>query len=281
MDAISDSASCNSCENGFPRFSVITIVKDGCQFIGETIDSVLGQSYKEVEYIVVDGGSIDGTVGIINSYGSRINKFVSEKDNGISDAFNKGLMRATGDYVLFLNSDDALAGPDVLSEVAQEITRSGCPVLVYGDCDVLERSSAKVLYRAVVAISYRGLMKGRMLPHPSLFTHISYFRKYGVFDGEFKIAMDYEWLLRCGLKESLSHMPLLVTRVRCGGISTLDQKKVVNEIILALKKNKYIKSRLGETGLRIYFSGRSLAKIILSSIGLYKLFSSVRNKISS
>lgn len=264
-----------------PKISVITIVRNGRQFIEQTIKSVLTQEYARYEYIVIDGVSTDGTVDIIKSYESKIAKWISEPDKGIADAFNKGLSYATGDYVLFLNADDALANPAVLAMVAQKIIENKFPILIYGDCDVLERSSDRVLYRASIELTQGGLKLGQMIPQPSLFTHRSYFEKYGTFDDQFKIAMDYDWLLRGGLKEEIVHMPMLVTCVRDGGISTLDQSRVVEEIIRALKKNRIIASRWAEFRTRIYFSGRAFAKAILSRIGLYKAFNLLRNKLAN
>lgn len=263
-----------------PKISIITIVKNGQQFIEQAIQSVLEQSYENIEYMVIDGGSTDGTVDIIKTHELRITKWVSEKDEGIADAFNKGLSIASGDYVLFLNSDDALANTEVLASVAKKIIENKFPILIYGDCDVLDRSSGKVLYRANIQRSHKALKRGQMLPQPSLFTHRSYFEKYGVFDNHFKIAMDYEWLLRGGLKEEIVHMQLLVTRVRAGGISTLDQARVVDEIISALKKNKYISSKWAEFKMRGYYFGRTFAKSILGSIGLYRAFNFLRNRLA-
>jgi glycosyltransferase involved in cell wall biosynthesis len=261
-----------------PKISVITIVRNGVPFVEQTIDSVLSQSYLNSEYIVIDGGSTDGTLDFIKSRESGITKWVSEKDEGIADAFNKGLSFSTGDYRLFLNSDDFLAGPDVMVDMAAKIVENKFPPLIYGDCDVLDRDSDKVLYRAIIKVSRDGLRRGQMPPHPSLFANRSYFEKYGSFDARFKIAMDYEWLLRGGLKERIVHVPLLVTNVRTGGISTLDQSRAEGEIISALKKNGHISSKWGEIEMRGYFSARSLIKAMLKSMGLYKLFVLLRNK---
>lgn len=260
-----------------PKISVITIVRNGMPFVEQTIKSVIGQRNSNFEYIVIDGGSTDGTVDVIKSHESEIAKWVSEKDEGIADAFNKGFSFSTGDYVIFLNADDTLANPNVLEMVARRIADNDFPVLLYGDCDVLDRRSGEVLYRASIDVPDTKLLQGKMIPQPSLFTHRSYFEKYGVFDPNFKIAMDYEWLLRGGLAERIAHMPLLVTNVRDGGISTLDKKRVVDEIISALRKNRYISSKWAELQLRGYFLMRSFTKYILDSIGLYRIFSHFRN----
>jgi glycosyltransferase involved in cell wall biosynthesis len=264
-----------------PMLSVITVVRNGMPFVEETVKSVLGQSYRALEYIMIDGGSTDGTVDVIKSCGAGIAKWVSEKDEGIADAFNKGLSLATGDYLLFLNSDDALAGPDVLADMAEKIVEHQFPPLIYGDFNILERNSAEFMYHGIINLSRNGLLHGQVLPHPCLFTSRAYFDKYGGFDPDFRIAMDYEWLLRGGLVERIVHVPLLVSNIRDGGISTLDHAAVVGEIISALKKNRAIRSVAGEYRMRGYFFARSLARKILGAAGLYKLFFNLRNRLKN
>ncbi len=261
--------------------SVITIVRNGMPFIDETIKSVLGQSYPAFEYIVIDGESTDGTVEVIKSYQGGISKWISEKDKGIADAFNKGLSFATGEYILFLNADDALATPDVLEHIAEEITQNDYPSLLYGDYNILERNSGKFIYHGIINLTHNGLLQGQILPHPCLFTHRSYFDKYGGFDPAFKIAMDYEWLLRGGFIERIVHVSLVVSNIRDGGISTQDPGKVVDEIISALKKNNIIGSAIGEYKMRGYFFIRAFARKLLSAIGLYRLFFNIRNRFKN
>lgn len=261
-----------------PKISVITVVRNGKRFVEQTIKSVLGQRYKNIEYIVIDGGSTDGTVDIIRSHEAGITKWVSEKDEGIADAFNKGFSFSTGDYVLFLNADDALANPEIMQCVAQELVEEDFPVLLYGDCNILDRESDRTLYRVSIEISPEKLLRGQMVPQPSLFTHRSYFQKYGVFDLHHKIAMDYEWLLRGGLAERIVHMPLLITNIRNGGISTLDRPRVVEEVISALKKNGYLASGWPELQMRGYYAIRFWARFLLDAIGMYKVFLALRRK---
>lgn len=261
-----------------PKISIITIVRNGMPFVSGTIESVIGQHYDRLEYIVIDGGSTDGTLDVIRSQGDRISKWISEPDRGIADAFNKGLALATGDYIQFLNADDALAGPDAVSGMAEKMIESGFPELIYGDCDVLDRDSGKILYRASIGFSPEGLKQGKILPHPSLFAHRSYFERFGEFDTGFRIAMDYEWMLRGAAKVRVVHAPILVTNVRNGGISTVNQARVVNEIIAALKKNHCFGSVLDEWKLRGYFKARAWARKFLEGIGLYRVFFNLRNR---
>ena len=117
-----------------------------------------------------------------------------------------------------------------------------------------------------------------MIPQPSMFASQHYFEKYGGFDKQFSIAMDYEWLLRGGQQERIVHVPLLVTNVRNGGISTRDQHRVEREIIQALKKNRYLPGKWAEHRMRGYFVVRGAIKAMLKAIGLYQMFAHFRNK---
>lgn len=264
-----------------PKFSIVTIVRNGRQFIEQTIRSVLDQSYLNIQYVVIDGGSTDGTVDIIRSYESKLDKWGSEKDEGIADAFNKGLAFATGDYILFLNSDDALADRNVVADVAAQIVDNDWPVLIYGDFDLLNRETGDVAYRGKIVLTPDGMLRGQVLPHPCLFTHRGYFNKYGVFDTSFRIAMDYEWMLRGGLREKIVHVPRLISNIRDGGISTQNQGRVVKEIIRALQKNGHFSSMWGGLALRSYFAARAMSRILLTKLGLYRLFFMTRNKLKN
>ncbi len=261
-----------------PRISVVTVVKNGREFVEQTIASVLDQSYQDIEYIVIDGGSTDGTGDIVRLYESRLAKWLSEPDRGISDAFNKGLALATGDYVMFLNSDDMLASQGVVAAVVEKMIEYNFPTLIYGDYDVLSRDGGALLYRGSVKLARGDLLRGHMLPHPCLFARRSSFERYGNFDLSFKVAMDYEWMLRGAIGERVIHLPLTISRIRDGGISTLDRNRAVQEIIRAQKKNKYISSVWGDIKLRGYFAARALARATLTCVGAYQLFDRLRKR---
>lgn len=249
---------------GKPLITVVTVVFNGEQFLEETIQSVINQTYDNVEYIIIDGDSTDGALDIIKKYEDRIDYWVSESDKGISDAFNKGLAVASGDYVLYLNSDDKLANATVVTEMVGKICEYAFPALIYADIEYIDRKTEQVMHRVSTPFSPRELIRGKMIPHPSLFTHRSYFAEYGAFDITFRIAMDYEWLLRGALKEKLIYVPMLVTSFRDGGVSTVNNQSVRNEIIAALKKNGFITSHIAEMKMRIYFSLRFIARSVLN-----------------
>jgi glycosyltransferase involved in cell wall biosynthesis len=247
------------------KISVITAVRNNREFVRQTIDSVLSQDYAHIEYIVIDGGSHDGTLDIIKAYDGRLAKRISEPDMGIADAFNKGLALSTGDYLLFLNSDDHLASPNAVTRMVRAIEESRYPDLIYGDCDLIERESGRYLYTASIDFSARAFKLGRTLPHPSLFTRRSYFEKHGQFDTHYRIAMDYEFLLRGALASRIEHVRFVVTKVRDGGVST-NSARVVPEIISALRKNRFIRTTMGARALAGYFKSRAMLRRLKESL---------------
>jgi glycosyltransferase len=154
----------------------------------------------------------------------------------------------------------------------------GSPEIIYGDCAYLDRHSGKFLRRLEVEFSHAGLLRGKMPPHPGMFSRRSYFETYGKFDLNFRIAMDFEWLLRGAEKVRIVHVPLLVTNMRSGGVSAQNRSHAVNEIILALRKNGYVSSRWDMFGVRFYFLVRLLARKLLQKLGIYELLSYFRRR---
>ncbi len=262
------------------EISIITVVRNGLPYIEETLRSVLSQDYPDIEYIVIDGGSTDGTVELIRKYQQKIKYWVSEPDKGISDAFNKGLARAGGDYILFLNADDALANDRVISEIVHQVAENGDPDLIYGDCEVLDRASGESRYITDIDLNLSKFCKGRqMLPHPCLFAHRNYFSKYGNFDIRFRIGMDYEWLLRGIAEARVVHVPLVITRVRDGGVSALNIELAVKELFMALALHGYLQGWFRKSMFRIYYFGRQSMKKLLKVINLYDRFSILRHRL--
>lgn len=242
-------------------------------FVAQTIESVLAQAYGHLEYIMIDGGSCDGTLDVIKARQAKISRWVSEPDDGIADAFNKGLALSSGDYVLFLNADDALAADDVIEIVSKEIVSNGFPSIIYGDCDYVDRDTGNVLRRLRVRMSPVGLLRGKMPPHPGMFAHRRYFEKYGNFDPAFRIAMDFEWFLRGARNERIIHVPLVITRMRAGGISTHNRSYVVDEIIGALRKNGYLSTRWQILAVRAYFLARLFLRNLIEKLQVFKRLS--------
>lgn len=257
--------------------TVVTVVFNGCAFVAETIESVLAQTGVTLEYWVIDGGSTDGTVDIIRKYAARLAGWISEPDRGIADAFNKGLERAHGEYIMFLNADDALAHPQALAHMLAFAGDHACPDVIYGDCDLHDPVTDGFLYRAVINYDRDRFLDRQMLPHPGMLMHRRYFEWYGNFDVSYKVAMDYELFLRGVPATGAVRVPEVVTRVRAGGISARDRGLVVKETVRALKAHGYL-SRFGEARLRASYALRGAARRALEVTGTYRAFEAARRR---
>lgn len=205
-----------------PKITIITVVWNNAKTIRDAIDSVLGQTYENIEYIVVDGASTDGTVEIVQSFGNKITKFISEKDKGLYDAMNKGIKMATGDIVGILNSDDFYKSNDVLETVVNEFMSKGIDCL-YGDLEYVDANDTDRIVRYWQSKQFKeGLFqKGWHPAHPTFFIKREFYDKYGFFNLDFKISADYEIMLRFleryKLKSSYVHNTFV--KMRVGGES--------------------------------------------------------------
>jgi glycosyltransferase involved in cell wall biosynthesis len=211
--------------------------------IKDAIDSVLGQTYENIEYIVVDGASTDGTVEIVQSYGDKITKFISELDKGLYDAMNKGIKLATGDIVGILNSDDFYIDEFVCERVVKEFEEKGVDStyadLVFVKTENLDKT---VRYYDSSHFSPEKFAYGWMPAHPTFFAKREIYEKYGVFKTDYKIAADYELLTRFLAKNKISYSYIKepIVKMRIGGASTSGIKSnyILNkEIIRACKEN--------------------------------------------
>jgi glycosyltransferase len=179
------------------KISIITPTYNSVKTIGRTISSIIDQNYPELEYIIIDGGSNDGTLEIIKNYQNKINlKLTSEPDQGIFDAMNKGIRLATGDVIGILNSDDFYDNNKVLMTFAEAFTDQEIEA-VYGDIKYFSKNIDKV-NRYWKAGNYKEskLNNGWMIPHPALFLRKSVYDKCGLFNLDFPVAADYEFILR-------------------------------------------------------------------------------------
>lgn len=204
------------------KFSIITTSFNSEKTIKDTIESVLSQSYKDIEYIIIDGNSSDNTLKIVREYKERISHIISEKDNGIYDAMNKGITLATGDIVGILNSDDVYYSNKSLEYIAHEFKRTNVDI-VWGNILYVKRDNLNIVTRKWISGSYKsGLFrKGWHPPHPSFFIRRKLYEKYGLFKTNLKIAADYELMLRLLEKEKIasSFINVFLVKMRDGGES--------------------------------------------------------------
>jgi len=212
------------------KVSIITISYNNATAIAETIESVIKQSYSNIEYIIVDGKSVDNTVGIIKSYGSKINKFISEKDGGIYDAMNKGIRLAEGEIIGFINADDKLNSNNCISEIVNFFQMHDLDI-VYGDKIYTKNNDPDKIVRYWKAGEYnrKNFKKGWMPPHLSTYIKTIFYQKHGIFRTDFRIAADYELLFRFmyKYKAKTKYLPMVIARMRIGGISNKSIKNIL------------------------------------------------------
>ncbi len=194
-----------------PTFSVITVCYNAAPTLGGTIRSVLGQTYGGVEYIVVDGASTDGTLQLVRPYLPRIAAFVSEPDSGLYDAMNKGLRRATGDYVCFLNAGDSFHRPDSLEQVARSIARTGgLPDVVYGETALVDAEGRFLRMRRLQApdrLTWRSFRQGMLVCHQAFLVRRTLVVPY---DLRYRFSADFDWCIRVMKTATTLHNTRLV-----------------------------------------------------------------------
>jgi len=204
------------------KISIITVSYNAVTTIEETIQSVLNQSYQHIEYVIIDGGSSDGTQAIIEKYADKIAFHVSEPDGGIYFGMNKGIAACTGDYIGILNADDVYASNGIISKVVELLQTSKSSTL-YGDLDYVAEDNLDDVVRKWISGSFnrKSFLMGWMPPHPTFFVQKGLYDKYGVFNTSFKISADYELMLRFLFKNSLSaaYLPQTLIKMRVGGVS--------------------------------------------------------------
>ena len=209
------------------KVSIITITFNSAETIEDTIQSVLSQDYPNIEYILVDGASKDGTLEIIERYRNSISTVISERDNGIYDAMNKGVALATGDVIGILNSDDFYADATVISDIVRTMQLAGSDAC-YADLVYVDRNDTNRIIRSWKSGDYRQgqFLRGWMPPHPTFFVKRSIYETHGTYSLELSSAADYELMLRFIHKHaiSLSYLPRVITKMRTGGQSNVSLK---------------------------------------------------------
>ncbi|UOU96724.1 glycosyltransferase [Chryseobacterium daecheongense] len=226
------------------KISIITVCWNSEKYLKTAIESVLYQTYDDIEYIIIDGGSSDNTLNIIKSYEQLFNgrmRWISERDNGIYDAMNKGIVLASGDVIGLLNSDDFYISENSLKEIADCFLQNDVDS-VFADLYYVKENNVDKIVRKWETGERKSFVRGWHPAHPAFFVKKSVYDKYGLFDLNYRIAADFEIMLRFLEKNEISsfYFKNFILKMRLGGESNKNFsniKKGKNEILHAFKKH--------------------------------------------
>lgn len=226
------------------KVSIITVCYNSRATIADALRSVAAQSWPQIEYIVIDGGSTDGTVEMVRELAPAGTVLVSEPDRGIYDAMNKGLRLASGELIGFLNADDVLAHAEVIADLAQLAERDAAEV-VYGDLVYVAQDRPEHVVRRWQSGRYTraGLGWGWMPPHPTFYFRRTLLSKLQGFNTQYRIAADYDFMLRCLLQPGLkiSYLPQVLVKMKTGGASNRSLRAMLRKSLedySVLRQNK-------------------------------------------
>jgi glycosyltransferase involved in cell wall biosynthesis len=225
-----------------PTLSVITVVYNNVHDIELTMLSVLNQTYPNIEYIVIDGASTDGTFDVIKKYESRISKLISEKDKGIYDAMNKGLALATGDYVLFMNSGDEVYAPDTVTTI---FATSPDADIYYGETEMINdarESLGRRRHKAPETFTWRSFKYGMNVSHQAIYIRRSLLQLYS---SQYQLSADIDWILHAAKKaKKIVNVHRYVAKYLVGGVSKAKHKQSLIERFNIMKTHYGLLSTL-------------------------------------
>jgi len=226
------------------KISIITAVYNNKTSIASCIDSVISQTYKNIEYIVIDGGSMDGTIDILSQYKNKIDILISEQDKGIYDALNKGVSCATGEVIGFLHSDDTFNNSETIEKIAETFSNKNVDG-IYGNLLYVDGKNPQKIIRNWQSLQYtqKMLRQGWMPPHPTLFLKRKVYSDIGNFNLKYRIAADYDFMVRVlnSNKYNIEYHPIYITLMRVGGASNKSLKNIIKKSLedyKVIRKNK-------------------------------------------
>ena len=224
------------------KVSIITVVWNNNTTIKNAINSVLSQTYKNIEYIIIDGGSTDGSVEVIEKYRDKISVFLSESDKGIYDALNKGIDLSTGEVITILHSDDLFYDNSVVSDMMNRVSETNAEIC-FSDMVIVDSSLKKVLRYYMSSYFSPWMFRiGWMPPHPTCFIKKSLFDEFGLYSLDYKIAGDFDFLVRIFYSRDINwgYLNRITVKMRQGGVSNdgFSSKRVIaREINQSLREN--------------------------------------------
>jgi glycosyltransferase involved in cell wall biosynthesis len=252
-----------------PKVSIITVCLNSGKFLEETIRSIREQTYKNIEYIIIDGGSTDGTTEVIQKYDKDVDYWVSEPDRGISDAFNKGLQASTGEIIGFLNSEDYYMNEKVIQKIVDVFNQNQEARIVYGKTYYVPEDSSEIVGVMGEQFTEERMRKRNIMPHQSVFTKREVFERFGSFLLDYKFAMDYEYLLRATKYYPPIFLDEGLAVMRLGGISDMNKFSVCTELFKAQMANNV--SLLSSLTTLLYHYATSAGLKLLRLFHIYTL----------
>jgi len=222
-----------------PTISIITVVYNGALYLENTIQNVVNQTYSNIEFIIVDGGSSDGTMNIVKRYSNKITKWVSEPDKGIYDAMNKGITFATGDWIIFMNAGDTFVDMNVLTKVA-EFTSNQKADIIFGNVAIISNDDTKTV--RVLKNTLPFLLR-KMICHQCIFYSKPIFGRMGNYDTQFKFIADFAHLMRARFSNMIiKKIDLVISNYRLDGVSAKPEnlKKIWKERMLIFENAGYM-----------------------------------------
>ncbi|MEO0896481.1 MAG: glycosyltransferase family 2 protein [Bacteroidota bacterium] len=239
------------------KVSIITITWNSEAYLESCIKSVEMQDYPDIEYIIIDGKSSDKTMEIVGKYNHVVSHWVSEPDEGIYDAMNKGISLAKGEIIGQLNSDDMLNDPTVISRIVQKFKETQAEA-VYGDLVYVAPDDLEKVVRYYPAHDFEPpkMRQGNMPPHPTFYVKRELYEELGLYDKEMEICSDFEFMVRAFLVKKISYgyIPHILVKMRTGGVSTSgiqSNLKINQEMLEALRRNN-ISSNYGRLYSRYF-----------------------------
>ena len=228
-----------------PKFSVITVTYNAEKVLEDTLQSVISQTYRHVEYIIVDGASKDGTIKIIDKYRERIHTVVSEPDKGLYDAMNKGIALATGNYLCFLNAGDSFHEDDTLQQMVHSIKGNELPDILYGETAIVDQQSHFLRMRRLSApevLSWKSFKQGMLVCHQAFFAKRDLVEPY---DLNYRFSSDFDWCIRVMKKaHTLHNTHLTIIDYLEEGLTTQNHKASLRERFRIMTKHYGLVSTL-------------------------------------
>ena len=221
-----------------PLVSIITVTYNAQEYLEQTMQSVFAQTYPNIEYLIIDGGSTDGTISIINGHESKLSLWISEKDNGIYDAMNKGIGKANGELIGMINAGDCYE-PNAVEQVVNAYLKSTDCGIFHGNINMLN-SDGSFFKLKKPNPDMSELYKGISFFHSTFFVQNSVYKKHGTYDTTFKVSADFDFGLRCYLADiKFGYIDQVLADFRLGGFSSLSGKQGMYECRDILLKNGY------------------------------------------